>query len=310
MGQREQRTNRLEVVSIRLVKDAPILSEDPVTSPQDAVRLLGSRMCDMDREVVCVINLRADGRPINCNLASMGAVDWAVVHPREIFKSSILSNAASILMLHNHPSGNLMPSKLDNELTERIIQAGDILGIPVKDHIIVGRDNSRCYSFQAEGIIDVLKGNAVTRIPGRILKASSGDFAPDKKLNGMSRDEIETIVLFEARRLIHEQGLEARVLAARVYGSRTREGMYREDSDIDVVLLYEGKSREDDFFAALNDRGRTMGGLKLDINPIKEEKSGSLEDFLLRNEEYLDKQEVRSAFREDKPGTQLIASRM
>ena len=135
MGKREQQINGLEVVSIRLVKDIPILSDNPVTSPQDAVRLLGSCMCDMDREVVCVINLRTDGIPINCNFASMGAVDWAVAHPREIFKSSILSNAASILMLHNHPSGKPQPSKEDIMLTDRLIRAGEILGIPVLDHI-------------------------------------------------------------------------------------------------------------------------------------------------------------------------------
>lgn len=153
MGKREQQINGLELVSIRLVKDIPILSDNPVTSPQDAVRLLGSCMCDMDREVVCVINLRTDGIPINCNFASMGAVDWAVAHPREIFKSSILSNAASILMLHNHPSGKPQPSKADIMLTDRLIRAGEILGIPVLDHIIVGR-NGIFFSLKKGDILE------------------------------------------------------------------------------------------------------------------------------------------------------------
>ena len=70
--------------------------------PTDVVELLGQNMCDLDREVVCVINLRTDGIPLNCNFVSMGAVDECMAHPREIYKSAILSNATSIILLHNH----------------------------------------------------------------------------------------------------------------------------------------------------------------------------------------------------------------
>ena len=84
----------LDVVSVRLVKDAPVMSGHPITSPEDAVLLLGKHLCEMDREVVCVINLKADGTPINCHFASIGTLDQAMAHPREIFKASILSNAA------------------------------------------------------------------------------------------------------------------------------------------------------------------------------------------------------------------------
>lgn len=94
---------QLDVVSIRLVKDAPIMSGHPIKHPEDAVALIGEHLCEMDREVVCVINLKTDGTPINCNIASIGAIDQTVVHPREILKSSILCNAAKIIMLHNHP---------------------------------------------------------------------------------------------------------------------------------------------------------------------------------------------------------------
>lgn len=99
--------SKLDVVSIRLVKDAPIMSDKPIGNPIAAVELLGKQLCDMDREVLCVINLKANGVPINCNFVSMGAVDQTVAHPRELFKSAILSNASSMLLLHNHPSGNL-----------------------------------------------------------------------------------------------------------------------------------------------------------------------------------------------------------
>ena len=92
--------SKLDVVSIRLVKDAPIMSDKPIGNPIAAVELLGKQLCDMDREVLCVINLKANGVPINCNFVSMGAVDQTVAHPRELFKSAILSNASSMLLLH------------------------------------------------------------------------------------------------------------------------------------------------------------------------------------------------------------------
>ena len=66
--------SKLDVVSIRLVKDAPIMSDKPIGNPIAAVELLGKQLCDMDREVLCVINLKANGVPINCNFVSMGAV--------------------------------------------------------------------------------------------------------------------------------------------------------------------------------------------------------------------------------------------
>lgn len=145
----------LEVVAIRLVKDAPLLSGHPVTKPEDAVVLMGDYLCEMDREMMCVINMKSDGTPINCHFASMGAVDQSVAHPRELFKSSILSNAAKIILLHNHPSGNLIPSKADTMVTDRMVKLGEMMGIPVIDHVIVGGDNKQFFSFKAKDILPV-----------------------------------------------------------------------------------------------------------------------------------------------------------
>ena len=92
----------MDVVSVRLIKNAPMLSDKPITSPEDAVKLLGDYMCALDREVICVINLRTDGMPMNCNFVSMGTVNECIAHPREIFKSAILSNATSMILLHSH----------------------------------------------------------------------------------------------------------------------------------------------------------------------------------------------------------------
>lgn len=144
----------MDVVTIRLIKESSIMSSRPITQPIDAVELLGERLCELDREVVCVINLRSDGVPINCNFVSVGAVDESIAHPREIFKSSILSNATSMLMIHNHPSGNLNPSKWDTMMTDRMLKLGELLGIPVQDHIIVGGNNKSYFSFKEKGLME------------------------------------------------------------------------------------------------------------------------------------------------------------
>lgn len=144
---------KLKVVSVRLVKDAPLLSEKKIMKPEDAINVVGSVLSEMDREIICVINLKGDSTPINCHFASMGAVNQALAHPRELFKSSILSNAANMILVHNHPSSNLQPSKEDTIMTDRMIQLTELLGIPLLDHIIVGGDNREYFSFRAKGLL-------------------------------------------------------------------------------------------------------------------------------------------------------------
>lgn len=128
--------SQIEMAAVRLVKEAPIMSKTPIGNPEDAVRVLGEYLCQMDREVICIINLRTDGVPINCSICSMGSIDQAVSHPREIMKTAILSNASGIIMMHNHPSSNLNPSKEDTMITDRMATVCEILGIPLMDHII------------------------------------------------------------------------------------------------------------------------------------------------------------------------------
>ena len=148
---------RLDVVSVRLVRGAPVFSEQKITGPESAIAAVGELLCEMDREVVCVINLKSDGTPINCSFASMGAINQAIVEPRELFKSAILSNAAGMVMVHNHPSGSLEPSKDDAMITDRILRLSGLLGIPLADHVIVGGDNSRYFSFKEKGMLEMPK---------------------------------------------------------------------------------------------------------------------------------------------------------
>lgn len=153
----KQEPFQLDVVSIRLVKNAPLFSDRKITGPKDAVSLVGEMLCEMDREVVCVINLKSDGTPINCNFASMGAINQAVAEPRELFKSAILSNVAKMILVHNHPSGRLEPSKEDTIMTDRILKLSCLLEIPLDDHVIVGGDNSRYFSFREKKIMTMPK---------------------------------------------------------------------------------------------------------------------------------------------------------
>lgn len=143
----------LEVVSVRLVRDATILSEAEINSPEDAVRLVGEQLCGMDREVVCVINLKADNTPVNCHFASVGALNYSMAHPRELLKAGILSNAAGMILAHNHTSGKLLPSEDDVRLTDKMQQVCELVGIPLVDHVIVGGDNSRYFSFREKGLV-------------------------------------------------------------------------------------------------------------------------------------------------------------
>ena len=100
MQMQEQEPFKLEVVSVRLVRDAPLFSDRKITTPQDAVKVVGDFLCEMDREVLCVINLRTDGTPINCSIISMGALNQTIAEPRELFKASILSNVAQMIIVH------------------------------------------------------------------------------------------------------------------------------------------------------------------------------------------------------------------
>lgn len=153
MQMQEREPFELEVVSVRLVKDTPLFSDHKITAPQDAVEAVGDFLCEMDREVMCVINLKSDGSPINCSIVSMGAVNQTIAEPRELFKASILSNAAQMLMVHNHPSGELKPSKEDVMITDRMLKLTELMGIKLADHVIVGGDNSQYFSFREKKLL-------------------------------------------------------------------------------------------------------------------------------------------------------------
>lgn len=140
----------LEQVAIRMVEQPPLYSNEPMNNPDVAIRVMNEFLSQMDRELFCIVNLQADLTPINMNIVSVGSLNEALINPREIFKSAILSNAHSMMLIHNHPSGNLTPSTSDIQTTARMQELGELMGISLVDHIITGR-NGNYYSFRDKG---------------------------------------------------------------------------------------------------------------------------------------------------------------
>lgn len=143
----------MDQVAIRMVKESPLMSSRPITGPESAVEILSEFLCDFDREVVAIVNLKNDGKPINMNIMSIGTINCSVMVPREALKASILSNASNVMIFHNHPSGNLTPSTDDIQITDKMIRAYDLMGMSVLDHIIIGPDR-QFFSMRMRGVFD------------------------------------------------------------------------------------------------------------------------------------------------------------
>lgn len=138
---------RVDIVSIKMVKESSILYQKrKVTSPRDAYDLIKGFLDDKDREHFIAVYLDVKNQPVAIHTVSIGSLNASIVHPREVFKAGLQCNAGSIILGHNHPSGIANPSIEDERITERLVEAGKILGISITDHIIVGDDSY--YSFR------------------------------------------------------------------------------------------------------------------------------------------------------------------
>lgn len=143
----------LDVVAVQLVPGMRMVSDTKILRPEDAIRLVGEQLRFADREMVYVINLKTNGTPINCSLISIGFLNKAILHPRELLKSSFLSNAASIIICHNHPSEDLHPSAADIKMTDQMKRVCKLVGIELLDHVIVSAGNSSYFSFRSKGLM-------------------------------------------------------------------------------------------------------------------------------------------------------------
>jgi DNA repair protein RadC len=105
----------------------------------------------VDREQFLAVILDGRNQILGFNLVAVGTLTSALVHPREVFKPAILANAAAIILVHNHPSGDPTPSDEDRVLTRRLKEAGEVIGIRILDHIVIGDDRFR--SLSEEGLL-------------------------------------------------------------------------------------------------------------------------------------------------------------
>lgn len=116
-----------------------------VKTPADIIPIL-KRYRKLKREAFLCLTLDGAHQVIKVRIVSVGILNRTIVHPREVFVGAIEDRSAAVILCHNHPSGNLEPSKEDRDITHRMKDAGEILGIPVLDHIIIGKGASY-YSF-------------------------------------------------------------------------------------------------------------------------------------------------------------------
>jgi len=118
-----------------------------LNSPEEAAAYMMDRLRFQLKEHFVVLHLDAKHRLLGEEIVSIGSLNASIAHPREIFKTALKRSAAAIICMHNHPSGDPMPSYEDIEVTRRLVEAGNILGIGVIDHIIIGEN---CYLSMKE----------------------------------------------------------------------------------------------------------------------------------------------------------------
>lgn len=136
----------------RRIASLPIKQKLKVTDPEVVFQRYEPLLSHLKKEVFMILILSSANNLIRDMQISEGILNSSLVHPREVFKSAILESAASIILLHNHPSGEAEPSQEDKNITRRLMEAGKLLDIPVLDHIIIG--HRKYFSFREAGLIE------------------------------------------------------------------------------------------------------------------------------------------------------------
>jgi len=126
-------------VGVQLVRQGKAKYNVSITNPREIAKML-AYLGKQDREHFVTIHLDTRNIVLGLETVSVGSLNYSIVHPRECFKAALLLNAASMILVHNHPSGSLEPSEEDLSLTKRMVQAGKLLGIEVLDHVIISNE--------------------------------------------------------------------------------------------------------------------------------------------------------------------------
>ena len=178
----------LELVHVELKRDTWLAPEKIIQTPKQAAAVFREWAGDLDREMTAIFHCTAKGQVISASVCSIGTMDMALVSPREIFRTALMAGAHSILLAHNHPSGDATPSRKDMEATRRVSAAGQLLGIPLLDSVVAG--STGYFSFRESAPV-YLSGDPLSRemaVSELKLPASGPEQRPDKS----SRQKVRT----------------------------------------------------------------------------------------------------------------------
>ena len=185
---------RIKEVRVRLAEGSHLYSDRQMDTPDAAVEVMKKELSQYDREVLVVVNLNSHLNPINFNIVSVGDLTSTIASIPNLLVSGILSNSSSFLVLHNHPSGDLTPSAEDITMTRRVIEAGNLIGIPCVDHIIVAGGNSgRILSMRESGTINFNKNYPGLSAADAWVGESREEYQMDKMNGTENRAEIEEL---------------------------------------------------------------------------------------------------------------------
>lgn len=150
-----QTVSSINIYKIKMVKEDSVeYGNATVKSPRDitaiACDVMGLHEAAEENFVILCLNTK--NKIAGIHTVSVGSLNASIVHPREVFKAALLNNSSGILLIHNHPSGDPEPSREDIETTHRLVNAGNIMGIKVLDHVIIGECN-RYTSFKEQGLM-------------------------------------------------------------------------------------------------------------------------------------------------------------
>lgn len=143
----------IPLIRLMIVRDSQVpVPRKTVHAPADAASIAAKYLEGQDREHFIVLLLDTKHHVNAIHTVAIGTLNETLVHPREVFKAALLANAAAMIVAHNHPSGDVSPSQEDLALTQRLRQAGDLLGVPVLDHLIIGEAGVYC-SLKERGLM-------------------------------------------------------------------------------------------------------------------------------------------------------------
>ncbi len=143
----------INIYKLKMIKEDTVEYSTTIKSPCDIARLAREvlEMHEMAEENFIILCLNTKNKIAGVHTVSIGSLNASIVHPREVFKAALLNNASGIICLHNHPSGDPAPSREDIEITHRLVNAGNILGVNVLDHVVIG--DGRYISLKEQGMM-------------------------------------------------------------------------------------------------------------------------------------------------------------